>query len=317
MAQSACTAAGVAWAGFVRIENLVFEGGGVKGIAYAGALDVLERRGLIASIRGVAGTSAGAYTAMLVAIGCDAAQIRALATATDYAALEDHCDPLRLATKYGLYAGGALLTWIEQGVAARGLPADVTFAALAASGGRDLRVFATDLTTRDVREFSQRATPDVAVAHAVRASMSIPLMFAAWRFPEGVPDDHVYIDGGVVMNYPIAAFDDASAPGATLGFRLRPSADRAVPGVNGFDHPVAYAESLYACLVRAQTIDVLHSPADRARTVLIDDCGYAMMDFHLGAKDYDRLVACGVAATTAYLDASIANGASAATGVSA
>ena len=312
MAKSGCTAAGVAWAGFVRIENLVFEGGGVKGIAYAGALDVLERRGLMTSIRGVAGTSAGAYTAMLVAVGCPAAQIRALATAANYLALEDHCDPLRLATKYGLYAGNALLAWIQQGVAARGLAADVTFAALAASGGRDLRVFATDLTTRDVREFSRRSTPDVAVAQAVRASMSIPLMFAAWRFPDGAPDDHLYIDGGVVMNYPIAAFDDDCAPAATLGFRLRPPSDGRKPALAGYDHPVGYAESLYACLIEAQAIDVLHSPTDRARSVLIDDCGYSAVDFRLATKDYDRLVACGLAATTAFLDARTA---SATTGV--
>lgn len=314
MAQSGCTAAGVAWAGFVRIENLVFEGGGVKGIAYAGALDVLERRGAMASIRGVAGTSAGAYTAMLVAIGCPAAQIRALATATNYAALEDHCDPLRLATKYGLYSGQALLSWIQSGLTALKLPVDLTFAALAHTNGRDLRVFATDLTTRDVREFSKRATPDAPIACAVRASMSIPLMFAAWRFDNGVPDDHVYIDGGVVMNYPIAAFDDGSAPAATLGFRLRPPADRAVAGLSGFDHPVGYAESLYACLLQAQAIDVLNSPTDRARTVLIDDCGYSMMDFRLTAKDYERLVASGVAATGAFLDA---RPASITTGVSA
>jgi len=298
----------------VGIENLVFEGGGVKGIAYAGALDVLERRGLMASICGVAGTSAGAYTAMLVAIGCPAAQIRALATATNYPSFEDHFDPLRLATKYGLYQGQALLAWIQQGIAARKLPIDTTFAALAKSGGRDLRVFATDLTTRDVREFSHRSTPDVSIASAVRASMSIPLMFAAWRFPDGVPDDHLYIDGGIVMNYPITAFDDTAAPTTTLGFRLRPPADRSVPALKGYDHPIGYAEALYACGVHAQTIDVLHSPTDRARTVLIDDCGFSAVDFHLTIEDYDRLVACGAAATEGFLGARTA---SAATGVCA
>lgn len=290
----------------MRIENLVFEGGGVKGIAYAGALEVLERRGLMAGVRGVAGTSAGAYTAMLVAIGCPPEQIRALATATDYPGLEDRLDPLRLATQYGLYAGNALLAWIRQGVSARGLSADATFAQLAKAGGRDLRVFATDLTARDVREFSLQATPDVAVAHAVRASMSIPLMFAAWRFPDGVPDDHVYIDGGVVMNYPIAAFDDAFPAAATLGFRLRPPAGEAPPSLAGWDHPVGYAEALYGCIVAAQSIDVLHAPTDRARTVAIDDCGFSAVDFHLAMKDYDRLVACGRAATEAFLDAAAA-----------
>lgn len=285
------------------LENLVFEGGGVKGIAYAGALDVLEQRGLMAAIRGVAGTSAGAYTAMLVAVGCSAAQIRELATATNYSALEDRFDPLRLATKYGLYAGNELLAWVQRSLAAGGVAKDLTFAALADAGGRDLRVFATDLTARDAREFSLRSTPTVQVALAVRASMSIPLMFAAWRFPDDVPDDHLYIDGGVVMNYPIGAFDETSPPEATLGFRLRPCGDGSTHALHGYGHPVGYAQALYGCLTHAQTIDVLHSPRDCARSVLIDDCGFSPVAFHLTAKEYDRLVACGRAATTAWLDA--------------
>ena len=45
-----------------QFRNLVFEGGGVKGIAYAGAIGVLEERDILAGIQRVAGTSAGAIT---------------------------------------------------------------------------------------------------------------------------------------------------------------------------------------------------------------------------------------------------------------
>ena len=41
-------------------KNLVFEGGGVKGIAYAGAMKVLEKKGILKNIVRVGGTSAGA-----------------------------------------------------------------------------------------------------------------------------------------------------------------------------------------------------------------------------------------------------------------
>ncbi|SVD03251.1 uncharacterized protein METZ01_LOCUS356105 [marine metagenome] len=39
-------------------RNLVFEGGGVKGIAYSGALAVLEEHGILPQIRRVGGASA-------------------------------------------------------------------------------------------------------------------------------------------------------------------------------------------------------------------------------------------------------------------
>ena len=52
----------------------VFEGGGAKGIAYAGALEELEAQGV--SFGAVAGASAGAITAALIAAGCGAADLR-------------------------------------------------------------------------------------------------------------------------------------------------------------------------------------------------------------------------------------------------
>ena len=42
-----------------QFGNLVFESGGVKGIAYAGAVAVLEDKEILPDIRRVAGTSAG------------------------------------------------------------------------------------------------------------------------------------------------------------------------------------------------------------------------------------------------------------------
>jgi predicted acylesterase/phospholipase RssA len=53
----------------------IFEGGGAKGIAHVGALQAIEDNGL--EIVGVAGTSAGALVATLVAIGLEATDIMA------------------------------------------------------------------------------------------------------------------------------------------------------------------------------------------------------------------------------------------------
>lgn len=53
--------------GFGGVTNLVFEGGGVKGVAYCGALHELDSQGILPAVTSVAGTSAGAITAALVA----------------------------------------------------------------------------------------------------------------------------------------------------------------------------------------------------------------------------------------------------------
>jgi predicted acylesterase/phospholipase RssA len=50
-----------------QFRNLIFEGGGVKGIAYVGAMQILQDRGILPEIRRVGGTSAGAINALIFA----------------------------------------------------------------------------------------------------------------------------------------------------------------------------------------------------------------------------------------------------------
>ena len=50
-------------------KNLIFEGGGVKGIAYVGAIRELENRQIMKNIKRVGGTSAGAINAVLLTLG--------------------------------------------------------------------------------------------------------------------------------------------------------------------------------------------------------------------------------------------------------
>ena len=62
--------------------DLVFEGGGVKGIALVGAYSVLEEHGY--SRQNMAGASAGAIVAALVAAGYSAAELREIIGGLDF-----------------------------------------------------------------------------------------------------------------------------------------------------------------------------------------------------------------------------------------
>jgi Patatin-like phospholipase len=65
----------------VKVLDVVFEGGGIKGAAFCGALEVLESRGF--SYRNLIGTSAGAITAALLASGYRSGQMQAILTERD------------------------------------------------------------------------------------------------------------------------------------------------------------------------------------------------------------------------------------------
>ena len=52
-----------------KLENIVLKGGGAKGIGYPGALAEMHKAGLLSDLKHVAGTSAGALTAVSLAAG--------------------------------------------------------------------------------------------------------------------------------------------------------------------------------------------------------------------------------------------------------
>lgn len=285
--------------------NLVFEGGGVKGIAYAGALKVLETAGILPHITAVAGTSAGAITAAMVALGYSADQVHEVIGALDFSSFEDHEGPIRIFDNYGIHPGEAFLDWMQKQVAGSplhpGLSPNATFAELSASGGRDLHVFATDLYTQSLREFSNAKTPNVVVAEAVRASMSIPLFFNAWQFSNNIPDDHIYVDGGVIYNYPITTFDTNGVNPQTLGFRLENTEGKPTFNDFGFHHWVSYVKYTFETLLSAQNINTHRDPDNLKRSVIINDLGIGATNFNLTKDQQQALFDQGVAATNAFL----------------
>jgi len=284
----------------LMIENLAFEGGGVRGIAYAGALKTLEGENLLANVKRVAGTSAGAFAALVLSLGGGWEALDKTLRALHFEALEDKPNPLRIPPHYGLYKGEVLYNWIAGQLTNAGLSETLTFQELAATGALDLKVFATDLTVCNVREFSAEHTPDASVVGAVRASMSIPLMYAPWQFPDHKPDDHVYVDGGTVYNYPISAFDGAESNPHTLGFCFRTTGKHEAAAI-GKDHFFAYSKRLFAAVLSAQMIDFEQNPDQKKRSVIIDDLGFKATDLSLPEKDFDRLFAAGETATRNYL----------------
>ncbi|OQP60675.1 hypothetical protein A3860_32255 [Niastella vici] len=293
-----------------QFTNLVFEGGGVKGIAYAGALQVLTDCGIMPQIKQVAGTSAGAITATLVALGYPAPELKSIIMNLDFKHFEDGWDPLRIPTEYGLYKGNTFLYWIQKMIANRtNNQPNITFADLYKLTGVGLFVFATDLNIYDIKQFSHIDTPNVPVCEAVRASMSIPLFFKAWKFSNNLPDNHIYVDGGVVLNYPLTVFDSPQQPDnpQTLGFYLYDRNGNKKPNSLSYDQPVDYCKVLFETVIDSQDIDFDNNESMEKRTVKIDDFGIAATDFNLTQQQKDQLYKSGVYYTEAYLGVPVVN----------
>lgn len=192
-----------------QFRNLVFEGGGVKGIAYIGAMQIMEGRGLLAGIRRVGGTSAGAINALIFSLGYDISEQNDILRSTDFRDFMDDSfgairDIRRLAREFGWHKGDFFESWIGDLIERRLGNRRATFADLTQAGLPDLYVIGTNLSTGYAEVFSAERHPAMELATALRISMSIPLFFSAMRYGER---QDVYVDGGVQLNYPIKLFD--------------------------------------------------------------------------------------------------------------
>ncbi|MDO4691700.1 MAG: patatin-like phospholipase family protein [Porphyromonadaceae bacterium] len=194
-------------------RNLVFEGGGVKGIAYVGALEVLQEAGIFERIERVAGTSAGAIVAVLLGIGYTPEEIKKIMWELDFKNFMDDSwgvvrDANRLISEFGWYKGDFFRAWIGSLIARKLGNSEATFDDLIhcsdpALKSKQIYLVGTNLSTGFSEIFSHEHTPRFCIADAVRISMSIPIFFAAKRNFRG----DLYVDGGMLDNYPVKVFD--------------------------------------------------------------------------------------------------------------
>jgi NTE family protein len=289
--------------------NLVFEGGGVKGVAYAGALRVLEQQGVLPQVERVAGTSAGSITAALVTLGYTPDEIETLLLDLEFERFKDGSTlggPERLFKDYGWFKGDYFLEWMQSRVQAKtGNPAS-TFADLGKDPRfRRLYVVSSDLSRRASQVFSLETSPDLPVAEAVRTSMSIPLFFEAVHvddslFGQQSAATDLFVDGGVFDNYPIGLFDGDGINGRTMGFFLD-NLDAPNPDVSIDGFP-EYVRNLFEAILRVQTNAFKNTPADVRRTAIINNLGVRTTDFGITDKLKCELMQQGAIAACNFLE---------------
>lgn len=192
-------------------ENLIFEGGGNKGLAYCGAVRVLEELGIWPQIKRFAGSSAGGMTAALLAVGYDSQQIEEFLSQDLSKIFLDHsCGYFSLLPNllegYGWNPGKKIFRWFGQALRDQTGDANITFQEVYDRYGKELCIVVTNLNMMNAEYFHPKTTPDAQVRDAVRMSMAIPGLFQASRC-ETHGQENTYVDGGVLCNYPIHCYD--------------------------------------------------------------------------------------------------------------
>jgi NTE family protein len=234
--------------------DAVFSGGGVKGLAFAGALAAAEEAGYTDWVS-VGGTSAGAITAMALAVGYDAKTLRAklddfpLSKIADYGPLGFVSEAENVLFKRALTRGEVLHQWIRDLLSEAPRPA-TKFGEL----DRELRVVGSDLAhsrmvvfPNDVGQYTddqgRPLDPDeFPIADAVRISAGYPYFFPPLALRNAsTQKDGALVDGGVASSFPVFLFDKQQPRHPTWGFRLFSGFEPETPtyrAIDGLDWPV-------------------------------------------------------------------------------
>lgn len=288
--------------------NAVFEGGGVKGVALAGAVEAAEHAGR--TFGRVAGTSSGAIIASMLAAGYDGEAMSRIIKATSFSsflkrgALYNTAfvgPALRVLIKKGLYSGEALETWIRGILQQKGI---VTFSDLPRG---KLSIITSDITNgrivvlpEGMKDYGM-IPESFEVAKAVRMSCSIPYFFdpvmlrlngeAAQRKPFN--EQFVYfVDGGLLSNFPLWLFDEKEegfkSPGQripTVGFQLIGKTDPQPHRVTG---PISMLQALVGTMLSAHDERYIETEKFE-RTVKIPTLGISTTSFHIPPQLSDEL----------------------------
>jgi NTE family protein len=301
----------------VRADG-VFSGGGIKGLAFAGALQAAAEAGYDEWVQ-LAGTSAGAITAMALAVGYDAKRLRDALDRFDFGSIADYGAlgpleiPFNLELHRGVTHGKVLHAWIEQLLAEAPRPAK-TFGDLATG---TLRVVGVDLAhTRmvvfpdDVHLYvdahDEPLQPETfPIADAVRISAGFPYFFPPFTLRDGhTKKPGVLVDGGVASAFPVFLFDDPKPERPTWGFRLFAGSSQEKPSytkISGLLWPVAMLEAIVDTSTNA--LDTLELKEFGPRTISLPTGDIATLDFALTDQQKSYLYESGYRAAKGFFDA--------------
>jgi NTE family protein len=267
------------------IKYIPISGSGVNLIAFIAFFRKLWPTGVFSGVEQFAGTSGGSIIAGLLAAGYTPDELFTILSTFDFKQILDGGIFVSaggiLSDRHGLHPGKWFENWVEGMFAAKLGKPKATFRDLKAAGRPGFMAVATDLETGDATIFSYQDTPDAILSEAVRASMSIPLLFELFSFTQGVDPGRLFTDGGEVLNYAINLFDGYPEE-EVLGLYLHDVSNVQPPvKVTGFR---SFVNAHFEALLSACDSWLFPNEKWMRQTVIIDTYGFSATDFDISSK---------------------------------
>ena len=314
-----------------QYENIIFEGAGIKGLAYAGVVKGLEERGHIADLKRIGGTSAGAITAVMLSIGYNSEEIYEIISSMKFQRFNQRRFGIvgginRMNNRYGWYRSEQFEDWIGQIIKEKTGDSEITFEELNKQGYKDLYVVATCLNKQKRVLLSRETYPKMKIKDGVKISISIPLYFEAnfidkhghlYKKKNEIAGKDIMVDGGIIGNYPIDIFDEIKTNESgdeervinfkTIGIRIdtdeQIKKDKKREGLEEIDitNFKSFINAFYVLTIESLNRNTL-TDEDWARTISVSSVGIGPKIKRLTEQEKNRLMESGVKAVNEFFN---------------
>jgi NTE family protein len=291
-----------------NVTDIVFAGGGAKGVAHLGAIWAFHKLGI--KFKRLAGTSAGAITASIVAAGFDCEQLLDELFNMNFMDLRDGFWDQKLpklakiaaiSTSYGMFEGEQLQIWLEKLLSKKNastfgrLPMKGTgmLAPLDKKDAPRLSIMASDvshscelLMPRDLvlDRYGNLRPGSFPIAAAVRMSVAVPFFFTPYKL-----SGSLIVDGAFATNLPLETFDAKDPEEVrwpTIGIKLGSTK----PGKNSTDDLYHFGLAVFDTMRYGQSrMSFIDYPTRICRLIEVDTGEVRTLDFGITPEQKERL----------------------------
>ncbi len=271
----------------------IFGGGGVRGLCYCGAYKALLENNI--EFTGYAGSSIGAVFACLIALGYSYEETYELLSETGFEMFRD----INMSFKEIAFSKGEVfLDWMREKIEQKFYGPDYKKDKMPPVKFCDLKtkliIYSVDLTNMKFKEFSCAKTPDIEIALAIRASVSMPGLFKPLEM-----GDSLIVDGDLLKSTPLWRVTNSikNLDEKIIEFRLE---DNETP--KKIENSIDYINRVYnaICGFATDYIIDLYKEKDKFDYIKINTPDISVVDFLISKEKKKELFEIGYNTTSAY-----------------
>ena len=222
------------------MSHIVLSGGGLKGLAIIGFMQALQEYNM--KPQAISGASIGAIIGTMMSIGYS---YKELYEFIEYFNYDEVCDfeISDFMEEGGIETGNKITRLLQAMIKNKLHKYCITFEEHYEKTNVWLIINASCLNTQSCEYFSYKTHPTMYIHEALRMTMSLPLWFKPVHY-----QNSLYVDGGLLDNFPIKPFIDSVVPtNEIIGVKLQHhNMDGSYKNINS--DTLSYLSGLWSCI---------------------------------------------------------------------